>query len=738
MEWLPVQIGGRVVASRPARLRSVLFIAVGAIATVCGLAVASGISVRDREASRAASVEPLFGDVDESSLGYTSLTQTYKGQTVLLVRLAARAETEVRPPGIEDLPSPGTVVVSPRLARLMEAEPELRAWFAPHQVTVLPRAGVGSAGELRAYIGVPPDQLGSVEGGEVIAFGAASASGRGFGWYEAAGFGLFVALPAAGLLITASRFGRSARNQRNLALRLAGMSSASANTIGAIEMAVPVAAGAVLAAVAYHLALPDYMTVPVVDRAVFGADARPPLTATVGVLVVLTAVSALLGAGSAKRASPLLRLGSLLSPRRLTSPRSVGVFLAGLAAVAAAWVRADPRDPILWIAILLLGAGLPGATAFAAHVVARGLIRPQAGVSRLIAMRRIAADPQAATRIAGTVAIAVFVVAAAQPITQVIANPTDDWVATAREVGQQTILSRAETLEAVPLNLDAPSPAGVAPVIPAVGLWSDEQGPDGRPSTTALIATCADLRDLTDAELPECRGARLRLTSPGSGEEGATSLGGLMMRSADRRSVTEIEPPTSVLELPEDRLPIDASLVLPPDDPAVAAIPQPYVAAVYMRVSADQSSWEAARSWVIASSPAHRLENAFEASATRDNTGSWVLLGLIVTAVITALAAMLIAGDDAGRRKEWFGLRAIGMSRAQVVTIQVGESVTTGLLATSLAVLAGVAVGSTFLQVGDDSLSTNANYVAAGVGGLLVIVATAVATSAAVHRQALA
>lgn len=734
--WLPFQLGVRVAVARPARARSGLFFVVGALATVCALASLSGREVRDREATRAATLEPVFGDVGEPGLGYTALTQTYHGQSVLLIRVAPHG-TNVSPPGLAELPAPGTAAVSPRLAALINDDTELRAWFGARPLTTLPRDAVGSAGELRAYIGVEPDRLGAVEQRDVVAFGAARPSTKGFGWYEAAGFALFVMLPAAGVVITASRFGRRSRNERNLALRLAGMSTAGANAVGAIEMAAPAAAGSTVAAVAYRVLLPDFTTLPVADRAVFGADARPAVSVSIVVMAVVVILAAFLGAGSATRTSRLVRLGSFLSPRRLTSPRSASVFAVGLLAVGAAWVRADPRDPILWIAILLLGIGLPGATAFAAQLVARSLTRPQAGLARLIAMRRIAADPPASARIAGTVAIAVFVVAAAQPITQVIATPTLDWVATARSAGQQSILSRAETLEAVPLELTTAPPDGVDVAVPATGLWTAGDAAGSRPDTTALIATCDELRDLVQADLPGCRAEPMRLQTAGSGDPVPLPPAGLELRAADGRSGVVIEAPSTVLTLPEDRLPIDASVLLPPGAPALAAIDHPYIAAAYLRVQADEPAWATTRGWIISSSPAYRLENAFEASATTDTTGRWALLGLIVTAGITALAAMLIAGDEAERQREWFGLRAMGMPRRQLVAIQIVESITTGITAMVLAVLGGVAVGSAFLQVGDETLSTTTVYLTASVGGLVVVVIAAAATSAAVRTRTL-
>jgi len=72
------------------------------------------------------------------------------------------------------------------------------------------------------------------------------------------------------------------------------MSAASANTVGAIEMAVPAAAGGIAAAVAYRALLPDLMALPVADRAVFGADARPSVCATTAVILGVVTLASLL------------------------------------------------------------------------------------------------------------------------------------------------------------------------------------------------------------------------------------------------------------------------------------------------------------------------------------------------------------------------------------------------------------------------------------------------------------
>lgn len=735
---LPLQVGMRVMTAKPARARSALFLLVGALVTASALVCIAGFSVRQREGQRSRAIEPVFGKLGQQGLGYTALTQTYRGQPVLLSRVAGNSATKVLPPGLTSVPAPGSVVVSPRLAMLIGQDPAPRAWFGSSPTSVLTRAGVGSAGDLRAFIGVEEDQLGPVDQRAVVGFGATGNAAKGFGWYEAAGFALFVGLPAAGVMITASRFGRRSRHERHLALRLAGMSTAGASTVSAVEMALPVSVGGGLAVLAFNVLVPDFFALPVVGRSVFGADARISGWLAPAVLTAVCVMAGLLGARSATGSSTLVRLGRLLSPRRLGSPRSAFIFGVGIAAVAFAWMRKEPRDPVLWLAILLLGAGLPGATAFVAQGLARMLARPQARLATLISMRRILADPQATTRIAGTAALAVFVVVSAQPITQIIATTSRTWIAAARDAGTDTVLGRAETLEAVPLRLSAPRPGGLAAALPAAGLWTTGGVANGRPSTTALIGTCDEVRALVEAALPTCRPESLLVRSTAPGSAVPATPDGLVLRSADGRSEVAIRQPSALLVLPDRGFPIDASVLLPPDDPALAKLANPYMSGAYMRVKADEHAWEAVRAWVIGSSPAYRLENAFEPSMTTDNTSSWVLLGLMVTAVITVLAAMLIAVDESGRRREWFALRAMGMSRLQLVRIQAIESILTGFVAMFLAVLAGIGVGSAFLRAVNESLSTTLIFVTAGVAGFIAVVVAAVATSATAHARSLA
>lgn len=428
---LPILIGLRVVMSRSARARSFLFALVGALvgalAVMCCLAPISGLLVRQREAARAGGLEPEAVSLEPvrrgspANLAATVNRPQYRGGTVLLVRVAAGQRTGL-PAGLPAAPAAGQAVVSPRLADLIDEDPLLRRWF-PEIVGELPRQGVGSAGELRAYVGVAAAQLGGGDMPPSLGFGQLAERKNGFGWYESAGFVLFLVVPGLGLLVTASRFGRRTRQERHRALRLAGMSSAGARVAAATEMSAPALVGGLLSVVAALVALPARFVLPIADRTVFGADAVVPPALAAMVVATVTTLAAGLGANSASGHAARRRVRRILIAGRGDGASLGWVFLAGLAATGTAFLRVQPRDPLLWVGIALLGVGLPGATAAAARTLAGALGRPGSGVTRLLAMRRIEHDALSVARVAGTVGIAAFVVMASRPITQAIATP---------------------------------------------------------------------------------------------------------------------------------------------------------------------------------------------------------------------------------------------------------------------------------------------------------------------------
>ncbi|WP_406114932.1 hypothetical protein [Kitasatospora purpeofusca] len=736
-----VAVAWRTVLSRRARRRVVLLALVGAVAALGVVATFGAAAMQGRESARSGAMAPVFGPPPGfggepvfsrqgvAETGWTQVEHRHDGRRIKIARVADPGGRGPLPPGIAAWPRPGKALVSPALDRLIRsADAPVAEWFATVDTEVLPQAAVGSAGQLLAYVGVPPEELGTQQG-PLTGFGASG--GPGFGWYPALGCMLFLVMPALALVLTASRFGRQVRTTRYQALRLLGLPAAHARLASALESAAPVAAGALAAALAWPWILPDMFALPVTGRWLFGADLHVPVWRSVLAVLGVTALAAALGAATAAGSDRASRSVRFLKPVRLTSPWVALLFGAGLLLLAVAYTRHKARDPLLWSAIVLLGAGLPSAAAWTGQWLARLLGRVEAGVVWLLAMRRLAADPQTRFRVAGMVGIAVFAVGAAQPVSQVLAQPSLSWVAAARAAGHTDLLAKAETLEAVPLRLGAP-PDAVRGLVPAVALWSPGQDPATRPTQTALVATCPQLEALLAGPLPDCTGGRMMLRSSGSSEvAGAPSVGGeLLLRSADRTRRASVLPVATTLALPAGSdTPVEALMVLPPDDGALAELGTPFVIATYMRIPVDAAAWETVGTWVVSSSPAYRLVNSYQLSEVLDSTGSWVLLGLTVAAAITVLGAVLTLAEDVGHRREWFALRALGTARRRLTAVQLTEALVTSTVTMALATLASITVGFAYLRINEDHLDSNLPYLLAAAGGATAVLITTAASS---------
>lgn len=715
---VPLAVALRAAGAPSARSRALLFVLVGLLSAATLLVPVSAYLVREREGARAARLEPVHGAPGERGLASTSLVIQHRGRQAMLVRIADTGSS-VLPPGLDALPAPGDAVVSPALQALAARDERVAGWFGG-DVAILDRSGVGSAGELRAYIGVRPTELGAVDDRPIVGFGSGSRP-VGLGWYETIGLAVFVALPGIGMLITASRFGRPIRHARQRALRVAGMGKISANLTSGLEMALPASMGASVAAAGWAMLLPDRMTLPVADRPIFGADASPPGLVAVAIVVLVAVLAGAVSAATASRPLGLAAARSLVG-RRWRLLTGVGAFGTGLALVGGAWLRREPRDPLLWVGLIAAGVGLPSATATVSRAVASAVSVRRASITRLISVRRVQSDSLTASRIAGTVAIAVLVLIAARPISEVIASPNPPWLALARQAGEDRLLSRAETLENVPLTLAVDRPPGVATELVAVGLWTPAQATTDRPATSALIGTCEQLEALVRVRLQACLAEPMLLRTLDSP---AVATDEFLLRNRARDVVRTLAPPSETLELPETTLPLDTSILLPPE--ALRSSDDLYITAAYFRVDATQESWEEARAWITRSNPAFRLENAYEASFRPDTTTSWVLLGLLSTAVITTLAAVMAGFDETSRRREWRALRAVGMTRKQIIQIHASEATLVGGIAVSLALLATITATLAFLRVGDEEISLVRSFAIAASGFAVIVVASTLA-----------
>lgn len=597
--------------SRGGRRRGLLLIGVGVLSALCLLGSFAAASIKQHEARRTAAQQPVFGAPGDPGLGYTEVEEHVRGSRVRIVRLAsegsASGERTPLPPGLRALPEPGQVLVSPALADLMDRSSAVRKWFPGGRGDTLPRAAVGGAGELLAYVGVSPEELLSNDPRPVIGFEDGAGAESGFGWYPTMGCAAFLVLPGMALILTGGRFGRQIRSRRHAALRLIGMPRAG-RLSAACDVALPVAVGALGAAVLWPFIQPYRLQLPITGRWLFGADARVSLPGSAAAVLFVTLLAAGLALASTRQRKRTVAPLRLASRARTSGPLVGSLFVLGLALLAVAWTRHQARDPFLWVAIVLLDCDLPGAATWVGQRLTRLLGLGEPGLVRLFAVRRLAADAPTLFRVAAMVGVAVFVVGASQPVSQIIALPNSTWIQEARSDGQDTVLSRATTLEAGPLN-PRPTPKSIGISVSAIGLWGTKQQAADAPAGAALIATCPQLADLIGSKLSSCPGGRMTVhidRSDGMPDE-APPAKTIVVRSTDRTTQHQLNLPKATVSWPfsDTDTPVDAFLVLPPDDPILQSLGHsgPFISAAYVRTKPTLEAWDEAQAWTVASSP---------------------------------------------------------------------------------------------------------------------------------------
>ncbi|MCX4503443.1 ABC transporter permease [Streptomyces anulatus] len=302
-----------------------------------------------RSENRASAYSEKNAPKSDSSVLRIDTTTEYHDRTVAGFLMRADGSTPVLPPGIDRIPAPDTMVVSPALRELLD-EPgnELLRERLPYGITGTIRdAGLSSPGELLYYAG--SDTLTPANGGHRI--GGYGDDRRG----EPLPPLLIVLVimvcvvllaPVAIFIATAVRFGGDRRDRRLAALRLVGADIRTTRRIAAGEALFGALLG-LLFGLAFFLVGRQFVgAVEIWDVSAFPADLVPDLrlASLIAVAVPLTAVLVTLVAMRSVVIEPLgvVRRGRERGRRlwwRLPVP------LAGLA-VLALWGRVEEYAPV--------------------------------------------------------------------------------------------------------------------------------------------------------------------------------------------------------------------------------------------------------------------------------------------------------------------------------------------------------------------------------------------------------
>jgi hypothetical protein len=355
---------------------------------------------------------------------WLAVTDRYAGQDVIRAHVAALGPRPPAPPGVDRLPGPGEVVVSPALAELMRTVPDdqLRNRFPGRVIGTIGPDGLIAPAELVGIVGRTPQELRATDGAVEIR-GIEQPGKR----MSLAGFyrilislvAVLIVGPVVVFVAMVTRVGAARREQRFTAIRLAGATRLQTAALAATETAAAAIAGTLLGWLGF------LATRPVVANRVTLGHGIPifveDLTApSWQMLLVLVAVPALAVATTlvALQRVQLSPLGA--GPRaRPRSPRDWRLVPL-VAGIAGTWYSVKlSNDPayvesalLRWLNLLsplsiLVGLVLAGP--LVCFWISRGLARWSGSATTLIAARRIAADPYTMSRAVSGVALAMFV-----------------------------------------------------------------------------------------------------------------------------------------------------------------------------------------------------------------------------------------------------------------------------------------------------------------------------------------
>jgi hypothetical protein len=317
------------------------------------------------------------------------------------------------PPGLDRIPAPGEVYLSPQLQKLLRSQDGelLRPRFPQRVVGTIGHAGLTSPRDYLFYAGTA-----SVRGFDTT---ASMSAVTGFGssypreplppvlWLLLVVGVVVLLIPVLTVIATAGRVGGLSRDRRLAALRLVGAGARQTRRIAAGEALAGSLAGVLLGVVLFVAGRAVVPSIEVWDMSFFSEDIRPawPMAALVlllgPVLAVQAALFALRGAiieplGVVRQATPVRR--------RLwwrLAMAGLGVALLVAAMTAPGIEQTDMTRLVLATSLVLIS--IPIVLPWLIERVVD--VMPRGSVPYELAIRRLRLDPGAPARLVGGVAV---------------------------------------------------------------------------------------------------------------------------------------------------------------------------------------------------------------------------------------------------------------------------------------------------------------------------------------------
>ncbi len=382
--WEDLALGFRLAVGggRGTAVRLVLStIGIGLAVAVLLLAASAGNAYESRQQRENASLVNFDAAHEGDPLLFTGRTTEFRGEPIRLDYVHASGPNAPVPPGLDRVPSPGEVIVSPRLNELLASDVGelLRPRLAGTPVGVVKLEALQNPRDLSAYVGVDA----SLAGYPIYGFGSSGPGGQ----FEPEALlmlliGIVALLTPVFIFIgTTSRIGSANRDRRLAALRLAGASSWQVRRVAAGETLVSAATGLLAGTGLFLLIRSQVANLQVFRFGLFPGDLTPswPLVVLIALLV------------------PALTVVTTLVAQRHTIIEPLGVVREASPARRRLWWRLLPV--VAGIALLL--PGYPSGSGFARKMLMSGALLLLIGIPAMLpwllerAVARIRGGPPA-------------------------------------------------------------------------------------------------------------------------------------------------------------------------------------------------------------------------------------------------------------------------------------------------------------------------------------------------------
>ncbi|WTW98042.1 ABC transporter permease [Streptomycetaceae bacterium NBC_01309] len=450
----------------------------------------------------------------------------FRGQEIRGRFLDAEGDSPALPPGLPELPAPGTMLISPALHDLLRSPSgELLRERLPYPVAGhIADAGLVGPAELAYYVG--SDSLTHGRAERVEGFGSPHVPSPLGPLLTLLAVTVFVALlsPVIVFVAVASRFGSSTRDRRMAVLRLVGADRAMMRRLVAGEALVTAVGGTALGVAFFLIGRQFVRGIELWDVSVFPGDITPPVG--LGVLVVAAVPAVSVAAGLlALRGLTVEPLG--VARRAAPEPRHAWLRLLpavlGLALLLPILRKADSGPDMnvyqLSAGIMLL---LIGVTAVLPWAVRALTARLGSGPTPwLLGMRRLHAETSASVRVVNGIAVAVAGAIAVQTLLSGLESSFTKPTGHSLDRADSYVSMSTGDDSAARIRELAETP-GVASFVPYA-----ESGTSTSAETasreTAVVADCPALREL--AGITDCAPGDVFTMAPTAESPGPPVLG---------------------------------------------------------------------------------------------------------------------------------------------------------------------------------------------------------------------